>query len=210
MKFIFFMDCIEHITRLARILRVERGNALLLGVGGMGKQSLTRLVSHLCNYRWVRWLCVCHSSVDLQMECVTDATSTVMWSMTVVMVMVYCILGGHHCIFVRMVVGTAVVAAVVTWRINFTLSSLLVMLHIYWKHTKQYVHVWVLCPGVLNLNLNILMITIHFLMMCEDCILLLVWKMKLQPSFSVTLRSCMRNSLETSVISWIQVNVSNT
>ncbi|KAI4494191.1 hypothetical protein M0802_009060 [Mischocyttarus mexicanus] len=48
---IFFMDAIEHVCRLARILRSERGNGLLVGMGGMGKQSLTRLASYLNSYR---------------------------------------------------------------------------------------------------------------------------------------------------------------
>nr|CAD7569445.1 unnamed protein product [Timema californicum] len=51
MKLIFFMDAMEHTTRLARILRSERSNGLLVGVGGMGKQSLTRLGAHLCGYK---------------------------------------------------------------------------------------------------------------------------------------------------------------
>jgi dynein heavy chain len=51
MNLIFFMDCIEHIARLARILRAEQGNALLIGVGGVGKRSLTHLGAYLCGYR---------------------------------------------------------------------------------------------------------------------------------------------------------------
>lgn len=53
MQIIFFMDAIEHVCRLARILRSERGNGLLVGVGGMGKQSLTKLASHLNGYKFV-------------------------------------------------------------------------------------------------------------------------------------------------------------
>ncbi|XP_057658316.1 dynein axonemal heavy chain 6 isoform X1 [Diorhabda carinulata] len=51
MKLIFFMMAIEHCLRIARVLRSERGNALLVGVGGMGKQSLTKLASHLNAYK---------------------------------------------------------------------------------------------------------------------------------------------------------------
>lgn len=52
LEIIFFMNAIEHITRIARILRLERGNALLIGVSGIGKQSLTKLASHLNTYKY--------------------------------------------------------------------------------------------------------------------------------------------------------------
>ncbi|XP_066254312.1 dynein axonemal heavy chain 6 [Euwallacea similis] len=51
MQVILFMAAVEHCVRIARILRLERGNALLIGAGGIGKQCVTRLASHVNGYK---------------------------------------------------------------------------------------------------------------------------------------------------------------
>lgn len=50
MNLVIFDDALYHLLRVTRVINSPSGNVLLVGVGGSGKQSLTKLSAFICKH----------------------------------------------------------------------------------------------------------------------------------------------------------------
>lgn len=69
MDLVLFKDALEHVARIVRMISISSGHALLVGVGGSGRKSLSRLAAFICGYSLIEIaLTQAYSLVDFKAD----------------------------------------------------------------------------------------------------------------------------------------------
>ena len=64
LNIVLFDDALKHVLRIARCLGMNKGCILLVGIGGSGKQSLTRIATYCMSYSTFQVKLATHSRAD--------------------------------------------------------------------------------------------------------------------------------------------------
>jgi dynein heavy chain len=67
LELVLFDDALKHLLRISRIIKTERSSALLVGVGGSGKKSLTKLATYIGRYN-INWITLTKGFGETQLK----------------------------------------------------------------------------------------------------------------------------------------------